>query len=61
MNVETYQGDVNKMFGTGFNIPVLYFTQLMGLAFGFSRKELGIDEEMISSRPLLEKHLEVMA
>jgi len=60
MNVETYQGDVNKMFGTDFKIPTLYFTQLMGLAFGFSRKELGIDEEMIPSRPLLEKHLEVM-
>jgi heterodisulfide reductase subunit B len=60
MNVETYQGDVNKMFGTDFKIPTLYFTQLMGLAFGFSRKQLGIDEEMIPSRPLLEKHLEVM-
>jgi heterodisulfide reductase subunit B len=59
MNVETYQEDVNKMFGTDLKIPALYFTQLMGLAFGFSRKELGIDEEMISSRPLLEKHLEV--
>jgi len=59
MNIETYQGDVNKLFGTAFKIPALYFTQLMGLAFGFSRKELGIDEEMISSRPLLEKYLEV--
>ncbi len=59
MNIETYQGDVNKMFGTDFKIPALYFTQLMGLAFGFSRKALGIDEEMISSRALLEKHLEV--
>lgn len=60
MNIETYQGDVNKMFGTDFKIPALYFTQLMGLAFGFSRKALGIDEEMISSRVLLEKHLEVL-
>ena len=60
MNIETYQGDVNKMFGTDFNVPALYFTQLMGLAFGFSRKELGIDEEMISSRPLLGKYLEVV-
>jgi heterodisulfide reductase subunit B len=60
MNIETYQGDVNKMFGTDFKVPTLYFTQLMGLAFGFSRKELGIDEEMISSRPLLEKHFEVV-
>jgi len=60
MNIETYQTDVNKMFGTNFKVPVLYFTQLLGLAFGLSRKELGIDDEMISSRPLLEKHLEAM-
>jgi heterodisulfide reductase subunit B len=59
MNIETYQDDVNKMFGTNFKLPALYFTQLMGLSFGFSRKELGIHEEMIPSQPLLEKHLEV--
>ncbi len=58
MNIETYQGDVNKMFKTDFKIPALYFTQLMGLAFGFSRNELGIDQEMISSQPLLENYLE---
>ena len=61
MNIETYQGDVNKTFGTQFSIPALYFTQLMGLAFGYSRKELGIDDEMISSRATLEKCLEVEA
>jgi heterodisulfide reductase subunit B len=60
MNIETYQGDVNKKFGTNFRIPALYFTQLMGLAFGFSRKELGINEELISSQRILEKHLEVI-
>jgi heterodisulfide reductase subunit B len=60
MNIETYQGDVNKMFGTNFRIPALYFTQLMGLAFGFSRKELGINEELIQSQGVLEKHLEVI-
>ena len=60
MNIETYQGDVNKRFGTSFRIPALYFTQLMGLAFGFSRKELAINEELISSQRILEKHLEVI-
>jgi heterodisulfide reductase subunit B len=38
---------------------MFYFTQLMGLAFGFSKKELGINQELISSKALLEKHLEV--
>jgi heterodisulfide reductase subunit B len=38
---------------------MFYFTQLMGLAFGFNKKELGINQELISSKALLEKHLEV--
>jgi len=42
MNLETYQGSVNKLFGTDFHVPTLYFTQLLGLALGFSFKSLGI-------------------
>jgi heterodisulfide reductase subunit B len=59
MSLEVYQGDVNKAFSTSFKVPMFYFTQLMGLAFGFSKKELGINQELISSKALLEKHLEV--
>ena len=55
MNLEAYQGNVNKLFGTSFNVPILYFTQLLGLAFGFSRKSLGVDEELTPSKELLKK------
>ena len=55
INLEAYQGNVNKLFGTEFNIPILYFTQLLGLAFGFSRKSLGVDDELTPSKPLLKK------
>jgi len=48
MNVEGYQPRVNKAFGTSFNIPVMYFTQLVGLALGASSKELGIDKQIVS-------------
>lgn len=58
MNLEAYQDNVNKLFGTIFHIPILYFTQLLGLAFGFSRKSLGIDQELTPSRALLEKYVE---
>ena len=34
MNVEAYQPMVNKRFGTDFHIPVMYFTQLLGVALG---------------------------
>jgi heterodisulfide reductase subunit B len=60
MTLEAYQGNVNKTFSTSFEVPTLYFTQLMGLAFGFSRKELGINQELISSKAVLAKHVEVV-
>lgn len=33
LNLDAYQQLVNKKYGTNFNIPVLYFTQLMAVAF----------------------------
>ena len=59
MTLEAYQGDINRECATNFKLPLLYFTQLMGLAFGFGRKELGIDQELVSSRAVLETHLRV--
>jgi len=48
MNVEGYQPRVNKTFGTSFDIPVMYFTQLAGLAFGADPKQLAIDKQIVS-------------
>ena len=58
ITIELYQGSVNKEFGTRFKFPLFYFTQLMGLAFGFNRKQLKIDQELVSSKAVL-KALEV--
>jgi heterodisulfide reductase subunit B2 len=41
-DLECFQDDMNHDFDTNFHLPVLYFTQLMGLAFGLPEKELGI-------------------
>jgi heterodisulfide reductase subunit B len=60
ITLEAYQGNVNKRFATNYELPTLYFTQLMGLAFGFNRKELGINEELISSKHILAKHVEAV-
>jgi len=29
------------MFGTNFNIPIVYFTQMLGVAFGIDLHKLG--------------------
>ena len=53
VNLECYQRHVNRMFGTNFKIPILYFTQLVGVALGIPPQRLGIGTELISPAPVL--------
>jgi len=53
MNVDTYQGRVNEVYGTSFHIPVVYFTQLMGVAFGIGAEGLGLQRGTVSAAALL--------
>ena len=53
MNLEAYQPKVNEMYGTDFNIPVMYFTQLLGLALGADPKQLAIDKQIVSCEPIV--------
>jgi heterodisulfide reductase subunit B len=55
LNLDAYQDAVNQYFGTDFNIPILYFTQLLGLSFGFGETTLGIGKEMVAARPALSR------
>jgi heterodisulfide reductase subunit B len=55
LNLDAYQGDVNRYFKTKYNLPVLYFTQVLGLAMGLPAEELGIGKEFIDARPALAK------
>jgi len=40
--LECFRPDVNANFQAHITLPVAYFTQLVGLAFGISEKELGM-------------------
>jgi heterodisulfide reductase subunit B len=53
-NVEVYQGQINKKYGTKFDIPVLYYSQLMTLAYGGSAKEAGLNGNVVRARKLEE-------
>jgi heterodisulfide reductase subunit B len=53
MNVDAYQNEMNGHFGTSYHMPILFFTQLMGLAFGKKPEELGIGAELVSARNAL--------
>ena len=52
MNVEIYQGQINKKYGTKFKIPVVYYSQLMAVAYGGSAKEAGLDGQVIKAPKL---------
>jgi len=53
LNLECYQQQVNLEFGTHLSMPVLYFTQIIGLAMGISPHDLGIGEELVDTRAAL--------
>ncbi len=55
MNLDAYQSETNKYFGTSYRMPVIFFTQLMGLAFGLEAKDLGFGLELVSARNALAK------
>jgi heterodisulfide reductase subunit B len=41
-NLECYQPQMGRRFGENVDIPVAYFTQMMGVAFGLKPRELGL-------------------
>jgi heterodisulfide reductase subunit B len=53
MNLDFYQPEVDRHFGVHHRLPILFFTQLMGLAFGESAGSLGIGSEVVSARDAL--------
>lgn len=45
--MESYQRRVNKKFEESFNIPILYITELIALAFGYTPEEIGLKFHMV--------------
>ena len=58
INVEAYQDKINKKFKTDFHLPILFFTQALGLALGGKPQELGLNRNLIPFR-LKEKSMGV--
>lgn len=54
-NLDTRQEAIWKEKGKSRQVPIIYFTQLMGLAFGFSPPSLGMKRLLTSPFPLLRR------
>ncbi len=55
LNLDSRQPEVAKVIGQKLNIPILHLPQLIGLALGISPQELGLQNHVISTKPILEK------
>jgi heterodisulfide reductase subunit B len=53
MNLDAYQNEMVKQYGKKIEMPILYFTQLAGLAMGLSPKELDLDKHFTDPMPML--------
>ena len=53
MNIDAYQRETNRHFGTNYHMPILFFTQIMGVALGVDPKQLGFGREMVSAQAAL--------
>jgi heterodisulfide reductase subunit B len=53
LNLDGYQGRVNGYFNTEFKLPIVYFTQVMGIAFGLDPKKLGFGKELVAALPVI--------
>ncbi|MBQ9405306.1 MAG: CoB--CoM heterodisulfide reductase iron-sulfur subunit B family protein [Desulfovibrio sp.] len=55
MNLDLRQTQAGRAFETRFHMPVIYYTQALGLALGFTQRELGLHKLAVSAEGLLNK------
>lgn len=52
-NLDGRQPQINAKLGRNYQLPVLYFTEALGLAFGKSPRDLGLNRHIVSADSLL--------
>ena len=58
-NLDLRQSQVNSSLGTSFKIPILYFSQIVGLTYGLSPKELGFDKLVVSADDVVRSRITI--
>lgn len=57
INLDAYQSQVNSRFGTKYHLPVLFVTQLIGVALGIKADELALSQNIVSPMRVLAPYL----
>ena len=53
MNLDAFQNEMGKQYGYKINMPILYFTQIAGLAMGITPGALDLDKHFTDPMPML--------
>lgn len=53
-NVEIYQTEINKKKGAKLAMPVVYYSQLMTVAYGRTSKQAGLDGNILRPTKLFD-------
>ncbi|MFB2836079.1 CoB--CoM heterodisulfide reductase iron-sulfur subunit B family protein [Floridanema evergladense] len=54
-NLELRQPDIEKKYNVSYNLPILYITEIIGLALGIKPGKLGINKHIVSPKSVLSK------
>ncbi len=52
-NLDTRQADISRETGKQYQVPILYLTELIGVAFGSPRSAAWFEKHMVSPKNLL--------
>ena len=55
VNLDLKQAQINKDLGTDYHVPILYLSQVLGLALGLSAEDVMLQKNIVDPRPLVKK------
>lgn len=54
-NLELRQSEIEKKYNVSYNLPILYITEIIGLALGIKPGKLGMNKHIVSPKSVLAK------
>ena len=55
VNLDLKQAQINSYCGTDYDVPILYLSQVLGLAFGLSPDDVMLKKNVVDPEPLVKK------
>jgi heterodisulfide reductase subunit B len=52
---DEYQATIGDGFGMEYNLPALFYPQLLGLALGYDSKTLGLNKNKVKAKHLVKR------